>query len=320
MRHWLSWTFAAALVLSAGGARADEPLRVVATFSILGDMVHQVGGEHVAVTTLVGPDGDAHVYEPTPADVRAVAAAQVIVVNGLGLEGWMDRLLQAAGHHGAVVVATQGITPRAMADEDEDAAAGHDGHGEAGHGESGHGGHDHGGLDPHAWQDVANGRIYVRNIVRGLAAADPAHAAAFQAAGERTDAELAALDGWVRDQIAAIPPDRRRIITSHDAFGYFGAAYGVELMAPVGISTDSEASAADVAALIRQIRAAHVPAVFVETMTDPRLIDQIARESGAVVGGALYSDALSPPDGPAPTYPAMFRHNVTVLRQALQGS
>jgi zinc/manganese transport system substrate-binding protein len=310
---------AAILALGAGGALAQQqqPLRVIASFSILGDMVKSVGGDAVAVTTLVGPNGDAHVYEPTPADAQAVASAQLVVVNGLGLEGWMTRLLQASGYGGPVVVASEGVTPRTMAEEDHEhapaagTAAAHEDHDH---------GHDHGAADPHAWQDLRNGQIYVRNIARGLAAAAPSHAAAFQAAGDRYGTELAALDAWVRSELSAIPPARRRIITSHDAFGYFGAAYGLEILAPVGISTESEATATNVAALIQQIRTTHVPAVFIENMTDPRLIEQIAREGGAVIGGELFSDALSPPDGPAPTYVAMFRHNVTSLRQALQGS
>ena len=270
---------ALALVLSAPVLAAAR-LPVVASFSILGDMTARVGGDRVAVTTLVGPDGDAHVYEPTPDDVRAVAAARLLVVNGLGFEGWMDRLAGASGYAGPVVVASKGVAPREMTEEEHADAEGHDHHG-----------HDHHGIDPHAWQDVANAAAYV--------------------------AELEALDAEVRAALATLPAERRKIITSHDAFGYFGAAYGLRLSAPEGISTEAEASAADVAALIRQIRADAVPAIFVENIQDRRLIDQIAAETAAAVGGELYTDALSVKDGPAPTYVEMMRHNVKTLTEAL---
>jgi zinc/manganese transport system substrate-binding protein len=274
---------------------------VVASFSILGDMTARVGGDRVAVTTLVGPDGDAHVYEPTPDDVRAVAAARLLVVNGLGFEGWMDRLAGASGYAGPVVVASKGVAPREIVEEEHADAEGHDHH----------------GIDPHAWQDVANAVTYVRNIAAGLDAADPAGKATYDANAAAYVAELEALDAEVRAALATLPAERRKIITSHDAFGYFGAAYGLRLSAPEGISTEAEASAADVAALIRQIRADAVPAIFVENIKDRRLIDQIAAESGAAVGGELYTDALSDKDGPAPTYVEMIRHNAKTLTEAL---
>ena len=289
---------------------AAGPVKAIASFSILGDMVREVGGDRVEVITLVGPNGDAHVYQPTPADAKSVAAAQIVLVSGLGFEGWMDRLTRSASFKGPTVVASKGVQPLTM-EEDGDHGHGHDRHGETGQG------HDHGDIDPHAWQSLKNGEIYVRNIAEGLIAVDPAGAATYRANAERYLAEIAALDQEVRAAIAKLPPDRRTIVTSHDAFGYFAAAYGLEMVAPEGVSTESEASAKDVARLIRQIRAEHIPAVFMENVTDPRLIEQIRRESGAAIGGQLYSDALSPPDGPAPTYLKMFRYNVATLTKAL---
>jgi zinc/manganese transport system substrate-binding protein len=274
-------------------ARA-APLHVVASFSVLGDIVRQVGGERIELRVLVGPDGDAHGFEPTPADARALAGADLVFVNGLGLERWMARLVAAAGYRGPVVIATQGITPR-MATAGEES----------------------GPPDPHAWQDLANGQVYVRNVAAALAARDPAGASSYAANAERLSAELGALDRWVRTEIGAVPPAKRRVITTHDAFGYFGAAYGISFLAAQGISTDSEPSAAAVARLIEQARAEHIKALFIENLGDPRLVEMIASEAGATPGGALFSDALSPPDGPAPTYPAMFRNNVPKLKAAM---
>ncbi len=313
--------------LSPLGAFAAEPLKVVASFSILGDMVQQIGKDHVAVTTLVGPDGDAHVYEPTPADAANIAAADVLVVNGLDFETWLPRLVAASGFNGAEVVATTGITPREFEDHDEDdhdeAADGHDDHDhdevaaddhdqeEAGHD------HHHGSNDPHAWQSLANGVIYARNIATALAKADPDNAAAYEANAAAYIASLEALDAEVKAAFAAIPAERRKVVTSHDAFGYFGAAYGIEFIAPTGLSTEAEASAADVARIIDQIKAEHITAVFVENIANTKLIDQIASETDATVGGELYSDALSGPDGPAPTYVKMFEWNADELTKAL---
>jgi len=328
-RHFLAATAAIGLLASAAmpaAAFAHDDLKVVASFSILGDMVREVAGDDVAITTLVGPDGDAHVYEPTPADVKAVAGADIVFVNGLDFEGWMPRLLEAAGFKGEMVVVSDGITPREWDGEEEDHDHAHGGAAEpaeAGHAESGEAhGHDHddGKFDPHAWQNLGNGIVYVGNIARALAAADPDHAADYQTAGEAYAATLKSLDERVRTEIAAIPEARRKVVTSHDAFGYFGAAYGIDFIAPQGVSTEAEASAGDVAAIIEQIRAEKIPAVFVENITDPRLVEQIARETGAVVGGELYSDALSGPDGPAPTYVQMFEFNAAALTKALAGS
>ena len=305
----LSLAAAAALFLSAPAFA--EPLKVVASFSILGDMVREVGGDAVSVTTLVGPDGDAHVYQPSPADAKAVAQADVVVLNGLGFEPWGDKLLKASGTKATVAKAAQGVKARKMeAEEEHD----HD------HGKDEHG-HEHGGkvTDPHAWQDLANGKLYVANIAKALSAARPAEAAAIVGRADAYAKRLTDLDVWVRSELGAIPKVSRKIITGHDAFGYFGAAYGVAFLAPVGISTEAEPTPKDVAKLVRQMKAEKVKAVFVENMSDPRLVEQLAKDAGGVVGGTLYADALSAADGPAATYEAMFRHNVTVLKAALAG-
>ena len=281
-----------------GGAHAADKIKAVASFSILGDMVREVGGDRVEVTTLVGPDGDAHVYEPTPADARNLAASKIFFVNGLGFEGWMDRLEKSSGFKGRpwCVEQRRHAAPawwRTRTASKEEIT------------------------DPHAWQSLANGKIYVANIRDGLIAADPDGKAVYEANAAKYLDAIATEEAAVKETLGKLPEDRRRIITSHDAFGYFGAAYGLEVIAPEGVSTESEASAKDVAKIIRQIKAEKIPAVFIENITDHRLLDQIARETGAKIGGTLYTDALSPPDGPAPTYLDMFRHNIEALSQAL---
>lgn len=302
---------AAIAVVTTSPSWAADKLKVVTTFTVLGDMLKNVGGEHIALTTLVGPDGDAHVYEPTPADARALAQADLVVVNGLGFEGWIDRLVKASGYKRQVVVASDGIA--ALKGED---GHGHD-HGNAqAHAEKGKD-HHHDEIDPHAWQDLANGRRYVANIARALVAADPAHADDYRRRADAYDHEMAGLDRDIRSRIDAIPADRRKVITSHDAFRYFGHAYGIDFHAPVGLSTESEPSAGEIAALVRQMREEKIRALFVENITDPRMVQQLAREASAVIGGTLYSDSLSAPTGPAPTYLDMFRHNVGEIVKAL---
>jgi zinc/manganese transport system substrate-binding protein len=288
---------AVAVLLSLTGAQAADKFKAVASFSILGDMVRQVGGDRVEVATLVGPDGDAHVYEPTPADAKKLAASHILFVNGLGFEGWMERLEKSSGFKGKVVIASSGVTPRSMVEAE--------------------GGTPQTITDPHAWQSLANGKLYVANIRDALIAADPAGKATYEANASKYLGEIAGEDDAVRAALGALSKDRRKIITSHDAFGYFGAAYGLQVIAPEGVSTESEASAQDVAKIIRQIITEHIPAVFMENITDHRLLDQIARETGAKIGGELYTDALSGPDGPAATYLDMFRHNVGALTAAL---
>ena len=278
-------------------ASAQTPLKAVATFSILGNLLAEVAGDKAVVSLVVGPDIDAHAYQPRPSDARALADAQVLVSNGLGFEGWIDRLAKAAPFKGKPIVASTGVTTLPAAP-----SAGHS---------QGHS-HDH-GPDPHCWQDVQRVRTYVANIAKGLAEADPQNAASYRERAEAFDRRLVELDAWVKEEIAKVPADKRRAITGHDSFRYFSSAYGVKFQSPRGYNTSSEPSARDVAALIREAREHRIKALFVENMTNPGLVDQIARESGAVVGPRLYTDALSGPDGPAPTYEKMMRHNVTAL-------
>ena len=328
---------------AAASATADAPVRAVATFSILGDMVSRIGGGHVAVTTLVGPNGDAHVYRPTPSAARAVSEAHVLVVNGLDFEGWLDRLMEASDFGGVRVVATAGIEPIVLDDDDDDHhdddhAEGQDDDEHAEHdddhddhdddhddddhhaGEDGHGGHhahDHGAADPHAWQSLRHAVMYADNITMALAKADPQNASAYFVNRAAYVAEMETLDAEIRAVFAKLPPAGRTIVTSHDAFRYFGRDYGLTFMAPQGLSTASEASAHDVARLIELIRREGIRAVFTENVADPRLLKRIAEETGAVVGGTLYPGTLSGPDGPAPTYLDMMRHNAQTLSQAL---
>ncbi len=281
---------ALALLFAASPLHAQTRLNVVASFSILGDFVKNVGGDRVEVTTLVGPDGDVHVYAPTPADVRKIADAKLLVVNGFGLEGWLPRLLQAAGSKATIVTATTGIAPL---------KAGSD-------------------ADPHAWQSVANAEKYVANIRDALVAADPADAEVFRQNATSYLARLEALDGEVRQAVGEIPESRRKMISTHDAFGYFAARYGIEFVAPVGVSTEAEPSARDIANIIAQVKAEHIPAVFLERIGDPRLMRRISEETGAKVGGTLYSDSLTDEKGEAPTYIDMVRHNIRTLTSALK--
>ncbi len=283
-----------AAMLFASPAAAQDKIKVVATFSILGDLVKNVGGDRVEVATLVGSNGDAHVYSPTPGDAKTLATAKVVFVNGLGLEGWMTRLVRASATKAPSVVVSTGVKPRQMKDD----------HGHAN--------------DPHAWQSIANAKIYVANIRDGLIKADAAGKAVYESNAAAYLAKLDALDAEVRATIAKIPAARRRIITSHEALGYFGEAYGIEIVAPVGGATDTEPSARDIAKIIAQVKKQNIPAVFMENISDQRLMQQIARETGAKIGGTLFSDALSAPDGPASTYIDMIRHNIRTLSVALQ--
>jgi zinc/manganese transport system substrate-binding protein len=277
------------LAIAAPPVAAQTRVNVVASFSILGDFVRNVGGDRVNITTLVGPDGDVHVYTPAPEDAKRIADAKLVVINGFGLEGWLPRLVQSSGGKATMVTATDGIAPHRLGSE----------------------------TDPHAWQSVVNAKIYVSNIGKALEAADPADAEVFRANEKGYEAKLDALDREVRAAIAQIPPARRKVISTHDAFGYFAAEYGITFIAPLGVSTDSEPSARDIASIVNQIKAAKIPAVFFENITDPRLMRQIAAETGARIGGTLYSDSLSPENGEAPTYIDMVRHNIKALTSAL---
>jgi zinc/manganese transport system substrate-binding protein len=277
------------LALGATQVHAEAPLKVVASFSILADLVKNVGGDRVDVTSLVGPNSDAHVYTPPTSDARKIADARLLVINGLGLEGWLQRLLHSSGSNAPIVAASRGIRPLKLSSD----------------------------ADPHAWQSVENAKIYVRNIREGLDAIDPADVEVFRTNTEHYLAQLDELDREVRAAIARIPPDRRKLISTHDAFGYFAAAYGLAFIAPIGVSTEAEPSASDIARIIGEIKAQRIPAVFLESISDPRLMRLIADETGAKIGGTLYSDSLTDEKGDGPTYIAMVRHNIKALTSAL---
>lgn len=270
------------------------PLKVVATFSILGNMVQEIGGNEIHLITIVGPNSDAHTYEPTPQDAKNILEADLVFVNGLGFEeGWIRRLLKLSPKT-PVVIATEGLQPRQAERETN------------------------GVPDPHAWHNVAHARVYAANIHRALRAVRPGANVYFQKNFQRFDQELQDLDRWVRDLFAKIPKERRLMVTSHDAFGYFGDAYDIQEWSLMGISTDAEASARDFAQLIDTIKKRQVRAVFLENITSPKLMEQIAAETHVTLGGTLYSDALSQPCGPAGTYVQMIRHNVKLLYKAME--
>ncbi|HEY3891735.1 MAG TPA: zinc ABC transporter substrate-binding protein [Bradyrhizobium sp.] len=283
------WLICSVLAASTLPAQAQGRLSVVTSFSILADFARNVGGDRASVTTLIGPDSDVHVYTPAPADAKKVADARLLIVNGLGLEGWLPRLVQSSGSKATIVTASRGIVPL-----------------EAG-----------GAADPHAWQSVADAKIYVANIRDAFAAADPAAAGVFRANADGYLAKLDALDREVRIAVEQIPPAQRKVISTHRAFGYFAAAYGIQFIAPFGVSTDSEPSARDVADIITRIKTAKIPAIFLENISDDRLINRVAAETGARIGGTLYSDSLTDEKGPAPTYIDMVRHNIRALTSAL---
>lgn len=284
---------ALALALSSQMAAA-KTLNVVASFTVLADMAKQVGGEHVKVTSLVGPDGDPHSFEPSPKDSVALRNADVVIVSGLGMEGWMDRLVTASGYKGKVIVASQGINTRSMEEDGKSIT------------------------DPHAWNSAANGATYAENITAALVAADPQDAAAIRKSGDGYAARLKQLDSWAKKRFADVPQTHRKVLTSHDAFGYFGEAYGVTFLAPVGFSTEAQASASDVASLIKQLKDQHISTYFIENQTDPRLVKQIASATGAKPGGELYPEALSGPGGPASTYEMAFKHNVNTIANSMK--
>lgn len=281
-------SLAVAALLSSPLAMA-KTVNAVTSFSILGDIVQEVGGEHVKVTSLVGPDGDPHSFEPSPKDSKAINASDVVFVSGLGLEGWIDRLVTASGYKGHLVTASEGINSRKMEEDGKQIT------------------------DPHAWNSMANGVIYATNVMNALIKADPQDADYFRQRGKAYIEQLQKLDSWAKTEFASIPQSKRKVLTSHDAFGYFGQEYHVSFMAPVGFSTESEASASGVASLIKQIKDEKVKTYFIENQTDPRLVKQIAAASGAQPGGELYPEALSGPQGPATTYVKAFKHNVETI-------
>jgi zinc/manganese transport system substrate-binding protein len=287
--HLAVWLLA--LTLSTGTAMAQS-VKVVATFSVLADMVRTIAGDKVSVTELVGPDGDVELYKPTVADDRAVAEARLVVANGLGSEPWLDAQLKRTRFGGVKQIASDGVKVwRAKAEKP---------------GEEGE-------PDPHAWQNAANGPIYARNIAAALSKVDPANANGYRTRADAYAEELRQLDAWVKQRISSVPAERRKVITSHDGFGYLARAYGVRMLAARGFTNDKEPTARDVSRLIDQVKRDKVSAIFIENMNDPRVIERIAREAGARIGGTLYSDALSKQDGPAGTYPRMIRHNIETL-------
>ncbi|MDX8540134.1 zinc ABC transporter substrate-binding protein AztC [Mesorhizobium abyssinicae] len=306
-------SFRAALTLSVitltalGTSSAlAAPLKVVASFTVIADFAKNVGGDRVSITTIVGPDGDAHVYEPSPADAVAMAGADVVLVNGLHFEGFLQRLVDASATKAAIVTLTKDVTPIDFKPEFADADAA-EGAGKT-------------VTDPHAFQSIANARIYVKNIAEAFCAADSEGCVGYQTNAAAYTKKLDALEGEVKAAIQSIPEEKRVVITSHDAFGYFEHEYGLTFLAPQGISTDSEPSAADVAKLVNQVKQDKAAAMFIENITNPRLIEQIASDTGIKVGGTLYSDALSQPEGPASTYIDMMHNNIAQIKGAILGS
>jgi zinc/manganese transport system substrate-binding protein len=289
MRSLRAALAALTMMLGATPQHAEARINVVASFSILADFVKNVGGDRVNVTSLVGPNGDVHVYAPSPQDAKTIADARLVVINGLGLEGWLPRLLQSSGSKATVVTASTGVSPLKLGSE----------------------------ADPHAWQSVVNAKIYVTNIRDALVQADALDGDYFRQNADRYLAELDALDREVRNEMEKIPPARREVISTHDAFGYFAKDYGIAFIAPLGVSTETEPSARDIATLIVQVKKDEIPAVFLENITDDRLMRRISEETGAQVGGTLYSDSLTDEKGPVPTYIAMVRHNIKALASAL---
>ena len=278
-----------AIIIFTSMSIASAKIKVVSTFSILGDMVQNIGGNNIELTTLVGANGDGHVYEPTPADAKSVAAADVVFVNGLGFEGWIDRLVKASGYKGKVIIATEGIKELKFEGE----------------------------LDPHAWQDLSNGRIYIKNIKNALTDVDPKNSNLYKKNFIAYDKILESMDKSTKDKFADIPKKNRKVITSHDAFLYFGRAYGIDFRSPVGVTTESEPSAGELAELITEMRKDNIKALFAENITDPRLIKQLAKEVNAQIGGTLYSDAFSDISEAAYTYINMFKYNVNELATIL---
>ncbi|RWF55663.1 MAG: metal ABC transporter substrate-binding protein [Mesorhizobium sp.] len=299
------------ITLTAFGASSAlaEPLKVVASFTIIADFAKNVGGDRINLTTIVGPDGDAHVYEPSPADAVAMASADVVLVNGLHFEGFLQRLVDASATKATIAVLTKGVTPINFKPEfaDADAAEGAHTDGET-------------ATDPHAFQSIANAKIYVKNIADAFCTADAAGCDSYKANAAAYTEKLDAVEGEVKAAIQSIPEGKRVVITSHDAFGYFEKAYSLTFLAPEGVSTESEPSAADVAKLVSQVKQDKAAAVFIENITNARLIEQIASETGIKVGGTLYSDALSQPDGQASTYIDLMHNNIAQIKGAILGS
>ena len=301
---WVGSVLAACMLMSGPALAQDKPV-AVATFSILADLTQRVAGDHAQVLTLVGPNGDAHVFEPGPKESAELVHADLLIANGLGFEPWLQRLEDASGFKRKVILASDGVTPLA-AEEEHDSE------------EREEEDHHHEGVDPHAFQDLSNAQIYVANIAKGLSEVAPDHAADFKANADKLIAEITALDQQLKADFGAIPPEKRRVLTSHDAFHYFGHAYGIEFVSVQGLSTEAEPTADDLVKVVRQARDGHLSAIFLENMSDPRLAETVAQESGVRMGGALYADALSDPSGPAPDYLSLIRYNAKQLLAAMR--
>lgn len=287
--NFLASLFTGLSFIVATTVAAQDKMKVVASFSILGDMVKQVVGEHASIITIVGPDADAHIYQPSIADARSVADADVIFVNGLGFETWSETLIAKSGTNGSVHVATENITPILI----------------------------NGEVDPHAWNSLQNGIVYVTNIAEVLKQKMPEHAEEISKNTASYVEKLKALDVETKASLAELAPDQRTVVTAHDAFGYLADAYSINFLAPVGIDSKAEPSAQGLAKLIKQLKADGAAALFVENITSPALVQQISDETGLEIGGRLFSDALSERGGPAKSYLAMFEHNLVTLIAAL---
>ena len=317
-------------LLAASLSVQAEPLRVVSSFSILNDMVKEIGGDKVMASTIVPANGDAHSFEPRPSDAKTLASAQLLVINGLEFESWLPRLQQAAGYKGPQIVATEGITPLAFEggqhdhaghdhDHDHDHEPAHDHQHVDEKDHSGHAhSHQHGSQDPHAWQSLGLAQIYVRNISKGLEQVDPANAEYYQRRAKDYAQRLQELDDSIKTRLQAVPVEKRKVITSHDAFSYMGKAYDIRFIPLVGVSSQAEPSARDIATIIQQARSEQIQAIFVENTVSAKLVEQVARETGAKVGGTLYSDALGAPGSGVDTYLGMMRSNTDQLIKALQ--
>lgn len=293
LKHAALALLASATILLGPGMASAKTLHTVASFTVLADVVREVGGNHVHVKSLVGPNGDPHEFEPSPDDAKSMKSADLVFLSGEGLESWFERLVKASGYAGKPVIVSEGVKTHEMTEDGRTVT------------------------DPHVWNSAANIIVWVGNIEAALSKADPEDAASFKANAEKYIRELKTLDAYAKAQIAKVPADRRKVLTSHDAFGYFSSEYGVTFLSPVGLSTENEASAADVAQLIDQIRKEGVKVYFFENSNDPRLIKQIAEATGAKPGGELFVESLSPPDGPAATYAKMFRYNVDQIVKAI---
>lgn len=298
-RFFLRAILSIAFAFSSQAQAQENKVKIVATFSILADMAQEIGGSRVEVYSLVPAGSDAHVYQPRPQDAKKLASANLVIKNGLGFEGWIDRLLHSSGYKGTVAVATTAIVPLVHEDSDNT--------------------HSH-AQDPHAWQDLSNAKIYLANIAQALITADPAGKAYYQQNAINYKSRLEALQQKITTQFASIPAAKRRIVTTHDAFAYFGRAYGIQFIAPIGMNTEAEPTAREIGDIIRLIKREQIPAVFFENISDKRLLTRIQKESGAAIGGTLYSDSLSPATGPAPTYLKMIETNANTIFKSLSNN